>query len=89
MKLPVLIPFSLLCTQDDHDFGLNNGGSDYVDKDATQQMFLDFLDEPPASKRWARAGVYDSVLWGPQEQRVLFLMLDVRYFKGVAPDGGT
>jgi alkaline phosphatase D len=74
--------------QDDHDYGLNNGGAEYANRNETQKMFLNFLDEPADSERWSRPGVYFSFIWGPAGKRILFLMLDVRYFKGVAPDGG-
>jgi len=35
-----------LYAQDDHDFGDNNGGAWYANKTQSQQMLLDFLDEP-------------------------------------------
>ena len=45
---------------DDHDFGINNGGRGYVDKHASQQLFLDFLGEPASSPRREQYGVYTS-----------------------------
>jgi alkaline phosphatase D len=41
---------------DDHDFGMDNSGKDYVNKDVAKTMFLDFLDEPINS---ARRNTYD------------------------------
>jgi alkaline phosphatase D len=32
--------------QDDHDYGKNDGGAEYPNKQGSQQLFLDFLDEP-------------------------------------------
>lgn len=45
---------------DDHDMGLNDGGKEYKDKDAVQELFLDFLDVPAHSHRRQRAGVYSA-----------------------------
>ena len=36
---------------DDHDFGLNDGGSDFARKDRYREMFLDFIQEPMESQR--------------------------------------
>jgi len=37
--------FSILM-KDDHDYGINDGGSDYLDKELSKKIFLEFLDEP-------------------------------------------
>jgi hypothetical protein len=34
--------------QDDHDYGVNNGGAAYLEREQTKQLFLDFFDEPKA-----------------------------------------
>jgi alkaline phosphatase D len=31
---------------DDHDYGVNNGASNFAKKDEVREIFLDFLDEP-------------------------------------------
>ena len=33
----------IIGTWDDHDYGLNNGGSDFKRKDEYREMFLDFI----------------------------------------------
>jgi alkaline phosphatase D len=65
---------------DDHDFGRNNGGHAWEHKETVKEMFLEFLGEPRDSPRRARAGMYESSLWGPPGRRVKVILLDVRYF---------
>lgn len=36
---------------DDHDYGINNGGDDYPFKDRNRDLWLDFIDEGPATER--------------------------------------
>lgn len=36
---------------DDHDYGVNDGGSDYPHKKLTREMFLNFVGEPLDSAR--------------------------------------
>ena len=64
---------------DDHDFGENDGGSDYPMKDASRRIFLDFWQEPVDSPRRDRDGVYASYVFGPPGQRVQVLLPDLRY----------
>lgn len=36
---------------DDHDYGVNDGDKDFVNKVPIREMFLDFVDEPLNSER--------------------------------------
>lgn len=74
----------LLGTWDDHDYGNNNAGGDYRDKDNSQRVFLDFLGEPADSPRRRRRGVYDARMIGEADVAVQFVLLDMRYFKARA-----
>lgn len=71
----------VLATWDDHDFGQNDGGADYIHKKEAQEEFWNWLDEPAASPRRAREGVYDVQTFGPEGRRVQVIMLDTRYFR--------
>ncbi len=64
---------------DDHDYGENNGGKDFLQKKVSQQLFLDFIGEPKNSPRRRQEGIYTSYRFGPKGQSVKLLMLDVRY----------
>jgi len=65
---------------DDHDYGLNNAGKNFQHKNLTQQLWLDFLDEPKNSPRRKQAGLYESYYIG-NSSRIKVILLDVRYFK--------
>lgn len=66
---------------DDHDYGENNAGKDYEKKAQSQQVLLDFLDEPEDSPRRRREGVYASYTWGPAGRQVKTILLDTRYHR--------
>ncbi len=66
---------------DDHDYGLDNGGSEYPIKRESQAALLDFLDEPADSPRRSQAGVYTKYSFGPPGQRVQIILLDTRYHR--------
>lgn len=68
-------------TWDDHDLGVNDGGTEYPKKVESQKVFLDFFNEPTDSPRWHRPGVYDARVFGPEGKRVQIILLDTRYFR--------
>jgi alkaline phosphatase D len=71
----------ILATWDDHDFGQNNAGRHYPIKEAAQQAFLSFFNEPADSPRWQRPGVYRAWRLGSPGQRLQVILLDTRYFR--------
>ena len=68
-------------TWDDHDYGINDGGAEFEMKEESQQVFLDFLDVSPNSKRRQREGVYNSHEFQLPNGKVKILVLDTRYFR--------
>lgn len=68
-------------TWDDHDYGVNDAGADYPDRDVSQKAFLDFLKEAESSPRRRRDGVYDARVYGPPGREVQIILLDTRYFR--------
>jgi alkaline phosphatase D len=69
-------------TWDDHDFGFNDSGAEYPEKEASQRVFLEGFNEPTNSPRRQRAGVYDARVYGPPGRRIQVILLDTRYFRG-------
>ena len=49
-----------LAIWDDHDYGKNDGGSEYKHKRLTQKIFMDFWDVPADDPRRNREGTYFS-----------------------------
>lgn len=68
-------------TWDDHDYGLNDGGYEYVKKDESQQQLLDFFGVSKENKRRQRKGVYYSKIFNTKKGSVRLIVLDTRYFR--------
>jgi alkaline phosphatase D len=66
---------------DDGEFGKNNGGADYIYKDSTKNMLLDFLQVPDTDSRRKRGGVYFSKTVQHKDLSVKMIFLDTRYFR--------
>lgn len=73
-------------TWDDHDYGVNDGGKHYPKRKESQQVFLEFFEEPSNSPRWKQEGIYTSYTYGVGESTVKVVLLDVRYHRD---DRGT
>jgi len=71
----------ILSIWDDHDYGINDGGSDFPYKYATKDLFLEFWDIPPDDPRRQREGLYYATTFGPLGQRVQVILLDTRFFR--------
>jgi alkaline phosphatase D len=74
-------PGRLLATWDDHDYGENDAYRTYPKKRESQQLFLDFFEEPANSSRRKHDGIYDAVMFGPPGSRLQVILLDTRYFR--------
>ena len=68
-------------TWDDHDYGLNDGGSEWKWKDSVQQILLDFLDVDPQDPRRSRKGVYHVKSLAFNNRQIKVIVLDTRYFR--------
>ncbi len=71
----------ILATWDDHDYGENDAGAEYPKKRESQQLFLDFFDEPADSVRRQTDGIYAASIHGPPGKRVQIILLDTRFFR--------
>ena len=71
----------VLGTWDDHDFGLNDDGANFVGREEAQRNSLDFYPEPIDSPRRGRPGIYASYRFGPPGRTVQVIILDTRYFR--------
>ncbi len=78
-KLRQITP--LFATWDDHDYGLNDGGADFLGAAVAQKEFCDFFQVPATSPRRTTPGVYDCVTLGPDGKRVQIILLDTRRFR--------
>jgi alkaline phosphatase D len=83
----------ILGTWDDHDYGENDAGAEFVGRAEAQRHFLDFYGEPADSPRRTRPGIYASHRFGPPGHVVQIVTLDTRSFRsplrrGDSPEAG-
>lgn len=79
----------IIGTWDDHDYGLNDGGSEFGAKAMSQQEFLTFMGVPENSPRRRQEGVYASHTYSLPGGSVKVIVLDTRYFRSpLTPDPG-
>ncbi len=71
----------IMATWDDHDYGINDGDGSFEYKEESQQLFLDFFNEPKDSTRRNSPGVYQAKTFGQKGHRVQVILLDTRYFR--------
>ncbi|MDF2177795.1 alkaline phosphatase D family protein [Aliiglaciecola sp. CAU 1673] len=70
----------LIAIWDDHDFGEDDAGAEYPQKEASRQIMLDFWGEPQDSARRQRPdGIYTSYTYGEGEQLIRVIMPDLRW----------
>ena len=76
-----LLPGRVIGIWDDHDYGADDAGYLYSERDASQKQLLDFLDEPGDSVRRGTAGVYTSTTYSHGRHLITVILLDTRYFR--------
>lgn len=75
---------------DDHDYGQNDAGYEYPQKEASRRIMLDFWEEPANSPRRTREdGLYTAYTIGPPGKRVQIILLDLRWNRTALNDIGT
>jgi alkaline phosphatase D len=70
----------ILAIWDDHDFGRNDGGSDFGFKASAETIFEHYWGAAAGDAR-TREGNYHAHTYGPAGQRVQIIMLDTRSFR--------
>lgn len=71
----------VIATWDDHDYGVNDGGSEYPKKAESRALFLDFWGVPAGHDRRRHDGIYGSYMFGPEGRRVQVILPDNRTFR--------
>lgn len=71
----------LLVAWDDHDYGKNDAGAEFVHKQAAQSLYQHVWAVTADDPRTSRNGIYYEKTTGPQGQRVQFILLDTRFFR--------
>tara|TARA_E500000178_G_C16894311_1_gene695008 strand:- start:83 stop:1090 length:1008 start_codon:yes stop_codon:yes gene_type:complete len=68
-------------TWDDHDYGVNDGGSEFPAKELAKAELYRFLGVPKSEPSNSRDGVYRSAQYGTGERTVKVILLDTRWFR--------
>jgi len=68
-------------TWDDHDYGLNDGGAEYAEKNQVKELFLNFIEADTSDIRRTRDGVYYSKTYKVKNKSIKVIVLDTRYFR--------
>ena len=66
---------------DDHDYGLNDAGANYIYKAESQQIYNDAWNIDQNDPRRSREGIYFSELKDISGKKILIVGLDTRYFR--------
>jgi len=66
---------------DDHDYGKNDAGADWIGREEAQQHFWDFYGEPAESVRRKLPGAFRAIRFGPPGRTVQLILLDTRFFR--------
>ncbi len=65
---------------DDHDYGKNDAGGEFVGKWQQRELYLDFIGEDKFSERYRRqGGIYTNYTIQSDDMTVNLILLDVRF----------
>ena len=78
-RLNLNFPFEAIW--DDHDYGKNDGGEEYIYKEEAEQIFLDFWNIPQDDIRRARPGLYFEKTQEIDGISIQMIFLDTRFFR--------
>lgn len=66
---------------DDHDYGINDGGGDFVNKRESEKLFLEFWNIPNNDIRHSRDGLYFNEVLNIDGFKINMIVLDTRFFR--------
>lgn len=73
------LKYGFISVWDDHDFGGDNLGGDFIDKVESKRLYLDAMGFANDSYMRKREGVYSSKTYGKVGQQLKIVLLDIRY----------
>ena len=75
------LPNSVLGVWDDHDYGKNDAGKDWVYKDQAKALYMNFLDIDSTHAMANRKGTYYTKSFKAGNKEIKVFLLDSRYFR--------
>lgn len=79
--MPFAQSTEILGVWDDHDYGVNDGGKEYPQKDSSKLLLFEFLGLNPLDSIHDHPGAYQSHLIRRGDLSIKVLLLDARYFR--------
>lgn len=79
----------IIGTWDDHDYGRNDGDKSYAPRKESQQLALDFLQEPANSPRRQQEGIYAAYDYKVGRKKIKVILLDERYHQDALQKDAT
>ena len=71
----------VIATWDDHDYGWNDIGKDYLLKKESKEVFLNFFGVCDSSMRRDHDGIYHSYFYQIKDKIIQIILLDLRTFR--------
>jgi alkaline phosphatase D len=72
----------IIATWDDHDYGLRDGGKDFLGKHAAKSAFIDFFAYPEITRLKDKdQGIYHSFWSKFGDNNIQFILLDTRWYR--------
>ena len=71
----------LLATWDDHDYGENDAGREYPQKESSKRLFMAFWGDESDSPRHQHKGIYNVYNIGSSGHQLQIILLDLRTFR--------
>ena len=80
----------IIAIWDDHDFGENDAGAEYPQKEQSRKLMLDFWQEPKNSARYSQKhGIYTAYMYGEAHNSVHVILPDLRWNRDVLINVGN
>lgn len=73
--------FPILATWDDHDYGSNDSGADFIHRAVGREQFRSFWKGSGSTSGKDPEGIHHARSFGPEGRRVQIIMLDTRSFR--------
>lgn len=68
-------------TWDDHDYGINDGGKYFTQREQSKKLAADFLGFTEQHPVWRHEGIYNSTSVSKAGREIKIINLDTRYFR--------
>jgi alkaline phosphatase D len=76
--------FPVIASWSNHDYGSREGGREFLLREESKKIFLDFFEEPSDSSRWQHEGIYHNIEF---RNGLQIILLDTQSFRSALKPG--